>query len=357
MDRDSLINTKKTLYQVLNLTPDVTHEEIFQTYRKLVLKYHPDKLQKPTDEEILEYVRIQEAYQYLSSDRFRAIYKKHRWNFSKSKDEFYKNSSRRSENDDELEEKNRIQSIDLNLTIEELISGGNFKINIPLYNNTYYPLTKKMVELFLEPRIFPKSVISLSMYDQQPVRIQVNSITSNEKHISPFQDHIRYSYSLLGLNHIRIKLTVPFMCIDCNNYGNIKTTDVYINLPNSQCIQVPLSAIIEKLNEMTTTNGSDIDDYYYCLPDMGLKSFDGSFGNIYVRFSFTTLKYPKYPKYHKDPKYHREVIYPDNLISGSDTIQIYPRKEVEEKAYREKEQYLRTRRITHSSGVSITPVI
>ena len=60
----------KNYYQILRVHKDDTYETIKKQYRRLALKYHPDK--NDTDEEI--FLEIQEAYDVLSDDDKRAEY-------------------------------------------------------------------------------------------------------------------------------------------------------------------------------------------------------------------------------------------------------------------------------------------
>lgn len=72
---DFLIMTKQDYYKILNVSRNVSDSELKKAYRKLAMKYHPDrnKADKTAEEKFKE---AKEAYEILSDANKRAIYDK-----------------------------------------------------------------------------------------------------------------------------------------------------------------------------------------------------------------------------------------------------------------------------------------
>ena len=63
----------KEYYEILGIAKDASLDDIKSTYRRLALKYHPDK--NPGDQEAEEQFKlISEAYQVLSDSEKRQLY-------------------------------------------------------------------------------------------------------------------------------------------------------------------------------------------------------------------------------------------------------------------------------------------
>ena len=61
-------------YQILNVTKDATLEEIKKAYKKLALKYHPDRNIHKKKEAEQKFKEIVEAYTILSNENLRKKY-------------------------------------------------------------------------------------------------------------------------------------------------------------------------------------------------------------------------------------------------------------------------------------------
>jgi DnaJ-class molecular chaperone len=72
--RTSAIRRFKSAYDVLGLQSNASQEEIRNAYKRLALKWHPDK--NPTNQEAAEAIfkRIDKAYKFIEDAEKRALY-------------------------------------------------------------------------------------------------------------------------------------------------------------------------------------------------------------------------------------------------------------------------------------------
>lgn len=75
------MSEKKDYYKVLGVTKQSAEEEIKKAYRKLALKYHPDKNPDDTESET-RFKEISEAYEVLGNSEKRKKYDSHGFNFN-----------------------------------------------------------------------------------------------------------------------------------------------------------------------------------------------------------------------------------------------------------------------------------
>jgi molecular chaperone DnaJ len=64
--------TKRDYYEILGVDRNASKEEIKKAYRKLALKFHPDK--NPSKDAEEKFKEISEAYAVLYDDEKRAMY-------------------------------------------------------------------------------------------------------------------------------------------------------------------------------------------------------------------------------------------------------------------------------------------
>ena len=63
---------KEDYYKTLGVNRNVTAQELKSAYRKLAMKYHPDRNPSPEAEE--QFKKINEAYEVLSDPQKKQIY-------------------------------------------------------------------------------------------------------------------------------------------------------------------------------------------------------------------------------------------------------------------------------------------
>ena len=64
---------KKNYYEILGVTKDTSNDEIKKAYRRLAMKFHPDRNQNDKEAES-KFKEIQEAYAVLSDEKKRSLY-------------------------------------------------------------------------------------------------------------------------------------------------------------------------------------------------------------------------------------------------------------------------------------------
>lgn len=71
-----LSNTRRDFYKILGVSKSASTSEIKKAYRKLAVKYHPDK--NPDDSEaVTKFHDINDAYEVLQDEEKRDIYDRH----------------------------------------------------------------------------------------------------------------------------------------------------------------------------------------------------------------------------------------------------------------------------------------
>jgi curved DNA-binding protein CbpA len=169
------------LYEVLNINEDASEIEIKKQYKKLILKYHPDK--NPIDTDVYELITL--AYNILSNKDLKKLYHELRlikWDFTKLKKESLKPTPKHEKkNFDHLnEEYNKLHGYNSN---EKLL-------NVKEFND-------KLKELIEDRK---KEIIKLKKINKKEFKKEFDKIQRSEDNIC--NDLIPYNVELVLLNNI-----------------------------------------------------------------------------------------------------------------------------------------------------------
>lgn len=132
-------------YDVLGVSKSSSNDDIKKAYKKMCLKWHPDKNPDKVEEAKVEFQKIQEAYEVLSNEEKRTIYDKHgkagleQQGHSMDANDFFSNlfgggnpfmQFNVHQNRNEKAPKGPNKTIQVELTLEEVMNGTSKKINI-----------------------------------------------------------------------------------------------------------------------------------------------------------------------------------------------------------------------------------
>jgi DnaJ family protein A protein 5 len=78
--------SQRDYYEVLGVSQSASGAELKKSFRKLAMKYHPDKNILSEIDATEKFKLIQEAYEVLSDPRERAWYDKHKYSILSGKD-------------------------------------------------------------------------------------------------------------------------------------------------------------------------------------------------------------------------------------------------------------------------------
>lgn len=71
---DEAMSDQPSFYDILNVEPTATAEEIKRSYQQLALKHHPDKRTEEIEEDSNLFIAIDEAWKVLRDPKLRRIY-------------------------------------------------------------------------------------------------------------------------------------------------------------------------------------------------------------------------------------------------------------------------------------------
>ena len=117
------------LYDILKLSPPkpLTDEDIKNAYKKLAIKYHPDR---GGDAE--KFKELVKAYEILSDKERREIYDK----FGEEGLIIYGDVEKQQQDREKQRKKCELIVININITLEQFYTGGRMKIVVPMNKGT-----------------------------------------------------------------------------------------------------------------------------------------------------------------------------------------------------------------------------
>lgn len=182
---EDIIKDDVNLYEVLNINIDASDIEIKKQYKKLILKYHPDK--NKDDDVLLTFELITLAYNVLSNKELKKLYNELRlikWDFTKLKTEsqIAKPNYEKKNFNHLNEEYNKLHGHDSN---EKLL-------NIEEFNT-------KLEELIEERK---KEITKIKKINKKEFKKEFDKIKRSGDDLNMSNDLIPYNLELVVLNSI-----------------------------------------------------------------------------------------------------------------------------------------------------------
>lgn len=182
---EDIIKDDVNLYEVLNINIDASDIEIKKQYKKLILKYHPDK--NKDDDVLLTFELITLAYNVLSNKELKKLYNELRlikWDFTKLKIEsqIAKPNYEKKNFNHLNEEYNKLHGHDSN---EKLL-------NIEEFNT-------KLEELIEERK---KEITKIKKINKKEFKKEFDKIKRSGDDLNMSNDLIPYNLELVVLNSI-----------------------------------------------------------------------------------------------------------------------------------------------------------
>jgi curved DNA-binding protein CbpA len=294
MDNHNLNIEQVNLYEILEIEQNATAETIRESYKKLTLKYHPDKqinTNLSEEEKTMKYIKIRDAYELLSDSCKRQKYDRELIGTTKIHNNFdnmiheFKNTLTRTEYcvfmnilDNKIKQSllNSIKVDDLLIQINQmnlmdvLQKFNNFKILdidvrldftlYELYNNKYKIIKyDRISDKPFEEIIYPIDLIQI--YENEGEIVKINGI----------------DYRGNFIVNINVKTTthngINYQILDNDLYACItKSIFVHNNIIKIDFLNDQIHEIdILKIDKIITDFG-----FLYFIPDLGLGYYDTS---------------------------------------------------------------------------------
>jgi DnaJ homolog subfamily B member 6 len=165
----------KNYYEVLELKPNASEQEISKAYRRLALKWHPDKNPDNVKEAEKRFVEIAEAYEILTNREKRQIYD----------DELNKNSTKEYFKNGNNNVYNRTRTHDYNFEQPQRVFEFQFSNPQKIFEQFFG--TKDIFKIFEENEFFGSQTINTetsSNFKQSPTLNRHNKNSSSVKYNS-----------------------------------------------------------------------------------------------------------------------------------------------------------------------------
>lgn len=291
MSNNNLNSENINLYQILEVEPNATIELIRKSYKKLSLKFHPDKIKGNLSEEqkTKQFIKIKDAYEILSDPDKRQKYDRELLNkkntYCNLNDILYDLKNILTSKEyiifmDILDNKIK-QSLLSNTKIDNLLVKinemnfldilkiiNNFKIldieiNLDFTLNEFYNIKYKNIKYnrltneTFEEIIFP--IDSIQIYENEGEKIQINQVD----YFGNFIVHINIINTFYNEINYQILNNDLYASITKKNY-------LYDNLIIIKFLDDKIHKInITKIDKIITDFG-----LLYCIPNFGLPYYD-----------------------------------------------------------------------------------
>ena len=291
------MNSKINLYEILEIESSATNNEIKCAYKKLVLKYHPDKMNKiniSEEEKNKKFVEIKNAYDILSDPEKRKHYDKKN-NYTNNYENYninmlYEDIKSLITNNEYLllikiiekkislsDKKDLLKNLE-NMNIMTLLLNNTVKIldiNIQveftireLYNNEPKKISyqRELNETF-EEYIYP--IDKIQIYENEGERITINNS--------------------IYMGDLIINVLITNNYIYKNIVYNIVLTDLYVRIKKEEIInnQIEINYLDDNIHmfDLDTIEYtiSDIGKIY-CIKDMGLPYYNTTDTEIDIKY-------------------------------------------------------------------------
>ena len=225
-----------TFYQILEVSPDASVEEIKASYRRLVKVYHPDVNPSPQAAEVIRL--LTESYKVLSNDYRRRMYDltlgvatQPQVNIDEPDDQRYRREFRQKRTEAQKRNEERQLTLKLQFYQFQRWSQVFFLALGILFSVDYYHLSKPVEERVVK--------IRLNHLKGSKIRLENHSFVSEDQ---LFHDHLKNPITVIQIMHSSI-FGIPTRLVKTDDQGQTHSYRIYRNLHDLNNI-FPLMLIV-----------------------------------------------------------------------------------------------------------------